>query len=148
MQVAFREMEASDLDKVVYVEEQSFTLPWKKEMFQEDLNNPYADYLVIEHEGEIIGYCGTWVVFEDAQITNIAVLPSFRGKKLGEQLLKTVIDRLKQKNVSILSLEVRVSNKVAQNLYRKLGFQEGGIRKGYYKDNHEDAVVMWVKIDE
>lgn len=148
MVASFREMVASDIDAVVQIEEACFSSPWKRTMFEEDLNNPYATYLVMEDEGTIIGYVGTWIVFEDAQITNIAVLPMYRGQGLGETLLKQLLQCLRERHVKVVSLEVRVSNKIAQNLYRKIGFQNGGIRKGYYQDNHEDALVMWVNIDE
>lgn len=87
-----------------------------------------------------------WVVLDESQITNVAVLPEGRGKGIGEALMREAIAYAKSLNVVVMSLEVRVTNEVAQNLYRKLGFQEGGIRKGYYTDNQEDALVMWVNL--
>lgn len=83
---------------------------------------------------------------DEAQVTNIAVLPGYRGNKVGETLLKQAIGMAKEYGAGKISLEVRVSNHVAQSLYTKLGFQPGGIRKRYYTDNGEDALVMWVNL--
>ena len=110
------------------------------------LNNRFATYFVAEDGDKIIGYCGVWVILDEAHITNIGVLPDYRGYKIGEAILRKVMLFAKLKSAIQMSLEVRVSNEIAQNLYRKLGFQNGGIRKGYYTDNYEDALVMWVKL--
>ena len=87
-----------------------------------------------------------WIVLDDSQITNVAVLPEGRGKGIGEELMRHAMQFSKDLDVVVMSLEVRVSNVVAKNLYHKLGFQDGGIRKGYYTDNQEDALVMWVNL--
>lgn len=146
-QIVLREMELKDVDQVHNVEEISFATPWSKEAFINELEqNKYATYIVLEVEGVIVGYCGVWLVIDEAHITNIAILPEFRGKKLGEFLFKHVVDFAKKNGATLLSLEVRVSNIVAQKLYRKFGLVPGGIRKNYYVDNQEDAVVMWVNL--
>lgn len=143
----FREMREEDIDQILIVEQESFTLPWSREAFYNELHhNQYAVYIVLEEEGKIIGYGGVWIVLDEAHITNIAVLPEYRGKKLGEALLKKVLDMAKEKGAETATLEVRVSNTPARSLYRKMGFQEGGIRKKYYTDNQEDGIVMWVKL--
>lgn len=145
--MTFRLMRTEDIDQVLIVERQSFTLPWSREAFYNELNyNQYAKYLVIEDEGKIAGYCGTWIVIDEAHITNIAILPEYRGLKLGEELLRMMIEIALSMGVIRMTLEVRVSNMVAQSLYKKLGFQTGGIRKNYYTDNQEDAYVMWVNL--
>ncbi|MDO0878832.1 ribosomal protein S18-alanine N-acetyltransferase [Anoxybacillus gonensis] len=147
MNVSFRFMTLQDLDRIVEIEQLSFTLPWSRSSFyQELINNRYARYIVMEHDGQIIGYCGMWLVMDEAHITNIAVLPEFRGKKLGEALMKQAMALAREEGAQTMTLEVRVSNTVAQSLYRKLGFLNGGIRKRYYSDNQEDALVMWVKL--
>jgi ribosomal-protein-alanine N-acetyltransferase len=129
------------------VEHESFTVPWSKEAFYNELTkNEFAIYIVLEVEERVVGYCGVWIVIDEAHITNIAILPEFRGKKLGEALMKKVLEIVKMRGARSVTLEVRVSNIVAQSLYRKFGFQAGGIRKGYYSDNYEDALVMWVNI--
>jgi len=140
-------MTESDLQMILEVEQKSFTTPWSYEAFYNELyNNQFAHYLVVEADGKVIGYCGLWVILDEAHITNIAILPEYRGKRLGEALLKMVMQYAVEHGAETLTLEVRVSNIVAQNLYRKLGFQDGGIRKSYYTDNYEDALVMWVKM--
>ncbi|MFJ7978468.1 ribosomal protein S18-alanine N-acetyltransferase [Peribacillus sp. JNUCC 23] len=145
--MTFRLMRTEDIDQVLVVERQSFTLPWSREAFYNELNhNQYAKYLVIEDEGTIAGYCGAWIVIDEAHITNIAILPDYRGLKLGEELLRKMIEVALSMGVIRMTLEVRVSNMVAQSLYKKLGFQTGGIRKNYYTDNQEDAYVMWVNL--
>ncbi|EPZ38636.1 ribosomal protein S18-alanine N-acetyltransferase [Anoxybacillus ayderensis] len=147
MDVSFRFMTLQDLDRIVEIEQLSFTLPWSRSSFYQELtNNRYARYIVMEHDGQIIGYCGMWLVMDEAHITNIAVLPEFRGKKLGEALMKQAMALAREEGAQTMTLEVRVSNTVAQSLYRKLGFLNGGIRKRYYSDNQEDALVMWVKL--
>ncbi|MDT8862397.1 ribosomal protein S18-alanine N-acetyltransferase [Alkalihalobacillus sp. MEB130] len=144
-----RFMTVDDLDVVLEVERDSFTTPWDPSIFLNELTtNQFANYLVYEVNGDIIGYCGLWIVMDEAQVTNVAIRSTYRGQGHGERLLRYVISFLKQMGVLKLSLEVRVSNYVAQNLYRKIGFVEGGIRKNYYADNLEDALVMWVKLDD
>lgn len=140
-------MNLMDLDDIMEVERLSFTLPWSREAFYRELtDNPYAYYIVADIDGKAIGYGGVWIVVDEAHITNIAVRPEYRGKKIGETLLKQLQNLAREKGAKTMTLEVRVSNHVAQNLYRKLGFKNGGIRKGYYTDNFEDALVMWVNL--
>nr|WP_272495876.1 ribosomal protein S18-alanine N-acetyltransferase [Bacillus pinisoli] len=142
-------MTVADIDQILIIEHLSFTVPWSREAFYNELtNNPYASYVVMLEQNNVIGYCGLWVVLEEAHVTNIAVLPEYRGRKLGEALLNQAMELVKALGAQRLSLEVRVTNVVAQSLYRKLGFQDGGIRKNYYTDNGEDALVMWVNIYE
>ncbi|NWO14868.1 MULTISPECIES: ribosomal protein S18-alanine N-acetyltransferase [Virgibacillus] len=148
-EVNIRKMRVADIDAVMYVEKESFATAWSEEIFKQELvENPYGHYFIIECNGEIVGYVGIWIVFDDAQITNIAILPSQRGRKLGEQLFRHVFKYALIYGVRRLSLEVRKSNIVAQKLYRKFGLVAGGIRKQYYTDNQEDAIVMWVNINE
>ncbi|MFD2628649.1 ribosomal protein S18-alanine N-acetyltransferase [Oceanobacillus kapialis] len=145
--ITIRNMEVMDVDQVMEVEKASFATPWTTDIFyQEIVDNQYAHYYVIEWNGKIAGYAGTWVVLEDAQVTNIAIMPELRGKKLGEKLFQYMLYQVKLNGARRLSLEVRESNLPAQRLYRKFGLVPGGIRKNYYTDNQEDAIVMWVNI--
>lgn len=146
--VRYRRMTIDDVQDVYKIELASFPTPWTLDSFYYEMTeNQYADYLVAEDEtGEIIGFCGIWLVIDAAQITNVAVVQSVRGQGIGETLMREAMRVAKEANMDIMSLEVRVTNTVAQNLYRKLGFQDGGLRKGYYTDNHEDALVMWVNL--
>lgn len=146
-EILLRDAVLDDIEGLLNVEKQAFTLPWTREAFFHELtNNQYAVYTVLEYQQQIIGYCGAWIIIDEAHITNIAVLPAYQGKKLGEALLAKMMQTAKEMGAFIMSLEVRVSNQVAQSLYQKLGFQKGGIRKHYYSDNHEDAQVMWVTL--
>ena len=91
----------------------------------------------------IVGYAGLWLMSDEAHITTIAVDPNYQGHGIGELLLLGLIDRAKQIGARWLTLEVRVGNHVAQALYRKYTFKEMGVRRRYYSDNGEDALVMW-----
>ncbi|MEO2077139.1 MAG: ribosomal protein S18-alanine N-acetyltransferase [Bacillus sp. (in: firmicutes)] len=143
----FRYMRDEDIDQVLEVEHASFTTPWSREAFYNELhNNKFAVYIVLEDDNRIIGYCGTWVVIDEAHVTNVAIMPGYRGKKLGEALMTKLMSVAREMGARSMTLEVRVTNHIAQSLYRKLGFQNGGIRKNYYSDNQEDALVMWVNL--
>lgn len=146
-QITLRKMVEEDIDQILIIENESFATPWSRESFENELTkNRFALYLVLEDEEVICGYCGVWIIVDEAHVTNIALLPNYRGKKLGETLLTEIMKIAKEKGAKTMTLEVRVSNHVAQSLYRKLGFQDGGIRKNYYTDNQEDALVMWVNL--
>ncbi|OLS37322.1 ribosomal protein S18-alanine N-acetyltransferase [Bacillus sp. MRMR6] len=143
----FRYMKEEDIDQILEVEHASFTTPWSREAFYNEIyHNKFAIYIVLEEDEKIIGYCGAWIVIDEAHVTNVAILPSYRGKKLGDALLRKMISIAKEMGARSMTLEVRLTNHVAQSLYRKLGFQDGGIRKNYYSDNQEDALVMWVNL--
>jgi [ribosomal protein S18]-alanine N-acetyltransferase len=143
----FRNMREEDIDQILEVEHASFTTPWSREAFYNELhNNRFAVYIVLEENNKILGYCGAWIVIDEAHVTNVAILPEFRGRKLGEAILRKMMSVAREMGAKSMTLEVRVSNHVAQSLYRKLGFQNGGIRKNYYSDNQEDGLVMWVKL--
>jgi ribosomal-protein-alanine N-acetyltransferase len=122
-------------------------MPWSREAFSNELNNnKFAVYIVLEINKKVAGYCGVWVIVDEAHVTNVAILPEYRGRKLGEALMCKLVDVVKKMGARTMTLEVRVTNYIAQSLYRKFGFQNGGIRKNYYTDNQEDALVMWVKL--
>lgn len=142
-----RKMQKDDIEEVYQIECLSFSAPWTKESLYYELEqNLFAKYVVVELDEQVIGYCGLWVIMDDAQITNIAVHPDFRGRKIGDALLRFAMQLSREMKAKRLSLEVRVSNHIAQSLYKKLGFEPGGIRKNYYTDNQEDALVMWVNL--
>jgi ribosomal-protein-alanine N-acetyltransferase len=91
----------------------------------------------------IVGFAGMWLLYDEAHITTIGVEPAHRGRSLGELLLVALIDEARRRGANWLTLEVRVSNEAAQNLYRKYGFSVQGTRRRYYSDNNEDAHIMW-----
>jgi len=144
-----RKMTIEDVPKVHEIELATFPSPWTLDSFYYEMEqNQFSHYLVAEVDGEIIGFCGLWLVIDAAQITNVAILEKMRGRKIGQALMLEAMRIAKESGMEVMSLEVRVSNEVAQNLYRKLKFKDGGIRKGYYADNNEDALVMWVNLNE
>mgnify|MGYP005609636131 FL=1 len=146
--VHYRKMTPDDVEAVYAIELATFPSPWTLDSFHYEMQeNQFAHYTVaVNDAGKIMGFCGMWIVIDSAQITNVAVLPEARGLGIGEALMRESMKVAKEGGADIMSLEVRVTNTVAQNLYRKLEFQDGGIRKGYYTDNGEDALVMWVKL--
>ena len=147
--ITYRKMTPDDVEAVYAIELATFPTPWTLDSFHYEMReNQYAQYLVAEDKTGIVGFCGMWLVIDAAQITNVAVVDRMRGQKIGEALMREAMHIAREANMDVMSLEVRVTNVVAQNLYRKLGFQDGGIRKGYYTDNGEDALVMWVNLNE
>lgn len=141
-------MTSDDVESVYAIELATFPTPWTLDSFYYEVHeNQYAYYLIAVDEDEsIIGFCGMWMVIDAAQITNVAVIDAARGRGIGEALMREAMRIAREHSMDVMSLEVRVTNNVAQNLYRKLAFQDGGIRKGYYTDNGEDALVMWVNL--
>lgn len=145
--LTFRPMTLEDIPAVMVIEHDAFTLPWTEEAFRNELtHNHFARYMMMEWNGEPVGYAGMWTVIDEAHVTNIAVLSPFRGRKWGERLLLELMKTASQLGMKRMTLEVRVSNRVAQNLYMKMGFEPAGLRKGYYSDNQEDAMIMWAEL--
>lgn len=146
---SFRKMKIEDIPNVMVIEHEAFTLPWTETAFQNELtNNLFAHYMVMEYEGKPIGYAGMWTIVDEAHVTNIAILEAFRGRKLGDRLLDHLMKIATIKGMIRMTLEVRVSNIVARSLYEKKGFESAGIRKGYYSDNNEDAMIMWADLPQ
>lgn len=142
-----RAMTLDDIPAILAIEEVSFPVPWTEQSFISELKDNYlARYYCLEIEKDVIGYMGLWIVMGEAHITNIAIWPGCRGKGWGEYLLKSVMNEMFAAGVLRITLEVRVSNTTAQNLYTKLGFKPAGLRKKYYSDNQEDAVIMWASL--
>ncbi|MDK2992536.1 MAG: [ribosomal protein S18]-alanine N-acetyltransferase [Clostridiales bacterium] len=142
--VQVTEMRLSDLDDVEEIERLCFPTPWSKEAFRtEIMRNFCARYAVARLNGRVVGYIGMWLVIDEAHITNVAVHPDYRHRGIGEKLMRYMMKMAVDIGISRMTLEVRKSNIVAQKLYKKLGFEESGIRKGYYLSNNEDAIIMW-----
>ncbi|MFZ7133635.1 MAG: ribosomal protein S18-alanine N-acetyltransferase [Eubacteriales bacterium] len=136
-------MNRKHLDAIMEIEEQSFSIRWTRNMFLEELNNPLAHYFVVKHIFRIIGYAGMWFIHDEAHITNIAIHPFYQGKGYGEKILQFLIEYARSIRIQKMTLEVRMSNTKAISLYKKQGFIESGVRKAYYSDNKEDAIIMW-----
>ena len=145
--IKIKPMQKSDIDNIVAIEEKAYgNHHWSKESFLSELSNELAHYFsVFNEKDELIAYCGCWQILEEAHITNIAVSPEYRRNHIGEALLKTIIDDCYKNMVKFITLEVRVGNIAAIELYKKYGFKSLGTRKGYYQDNNEDALIMWTE---
>lgn len=145
--VHFRPMQMDDIPAICQIEQESFPTPWTAGAFQNELtNNQFARYLVVEVENEVAGYGGMWLIMEEAHVTNIAIREKYRGRKLGELLLREMQRTASFYGIVRMTLEVRPSNTIAQRLYEKMGFQSVGVRRGYYTDNKEDALIMWADL--
>lgn len=143
--VEITEMTLRDLDLVMEIERELFSSQWPRSIFRSELTeNPYAYYYVIKLNEKIVGYAGIWLMREGAQVTNIAISSKYQGKSLGKKLFSYIFQRAISEGCESLSLEVRKSNEIAQKMYRQFGLVPAGIRKEYYTDNREDALVMWV----
>lgn len=137
-------MRVEDIGDVLRVEAQCFSTIWPRNAFQNELTeNKLAHYFVGRAEDAIIAYGGLWVILEDAHITTVAVDPAFQGGGHGERMLIKLLDEAIERGASWVTLEVRESNRTAQNLYKKYGFTVVNTRRGYYSDNDENALVMW-----
>lgn len=138
-----RRMTLNDIDTVASIEEATFPTPWSRDSFRQELErNVAARYLVAEKDGRVIGYAGAWIILDESHITNIAIEESCRGHGYGRALTAALMQYLSNLGASYATLEVRRSNLRAQNLYQSLGFVQLGVRKRYYEDNREDALLM------
>jgi ribosomal-protein-alanine N-acetyltransferase len=154
-------MRVRDVKEVISIENRTFSLPWSNRAYSYELQyNAFSYYFVVRQEGAakrpallsrlhsslapspIVGYGGFWLMGDEAHISTLAVKPGWRGRGLGELLLVAILDRAMELEATTATLEVRVSNLVAQNLYRKYGFQKVGVRHRYYSNNGEDALIM------
>lgn len=149
MSLDIRRMREEDLDLVLEVEQASFASPWSRESLRYEMtSNTFATYLVITVDERVVGYVGIWHILDEGHITNVAIHPGYRRLGLASDLLKALITLMHQKGCRRITLEVRESNISAQKLYFSLGFEPFGVRKGYYSDNGEDAVIMWLEIEK
>ena len=146
--VTLREMELDDLDYIMAIEKDAFTTPWSRNAFKTEITeNLLAKYIVAEVDGRVVGYGGIWLILDEGHITNIAVSKDSRGLGIGNYLVMGLIDFCKKSKIYNMTLEVRESNIIAQNLYKKYGFLDCGIRPNYYSDDHENAMIMWKTIE-
>ena len=139
-----RRMTAADVPQVHAIEVATFASPWSAQSLLDEMErNTFARYLVAEEpDGSIIGYAGVWAIFEEGHITNIAVEASHRRQGIGRALLAALMQYAANLGVQYLTLEVRRGNLAAQELYKSFGFVKLSVRKNYYEDNGEDALLM------
>ena len=133
----------SHIDQMVMIEQECFSVPWSREALMEELDNPCAHYVVCnDKEGNVVGYIGSRIVLDEADITNVAVRPQYRRRGIGLKLVTIMLGLMKHMGVASVLLEVRESNLPAQNCYAQAGFTVVGRRKNYYELPKEDALLM------
>ena len=141
--IRVRIAKSSDLDDIYELDVQTFAMPWSKEALSYDiLENDNAFVIVAEYEGEFAGYADIWTVLDEADLNSIAVRVDFRRKGIGDAIMLAMTEMLSANGVATINLEMRVSHMPAIKLYKKYGFNECGVRPGYYLDNGEDALIM------
>ena len=138
----FVTLEKTHIPKILEIEQVTHTAPWSQRSFENELEHKYGIFLVGLVDGEVIGYGGVWILVDEAHITNIVVKSDLRGQGIGNRLMIELLTRARSKGAVCATLEVRASNAAAIHLYEKLGFVQATLRKQYYPDNKEDAVVM------
>ena len=165
MSYTIRRMREEDIPQVVEIEKIAFSRPWTKSIFKAVLLLPYAAYYVAVEDGEtgadavntvltgqesaefvpgkIVGVCGVKKIFEEGDISNVAVHPDYRGRGISRKMLEVLMREACEDGVQAFTLEVRAGNEIAVNLYESLGFCTEGIRPRFYEDPVEDSLIMW-----
>jgi ribosomal-protein-alanine N-acetyltransferase len=145
-------MKRRHVRSVVAIEDRIFTRPWSAALYYSELAQPSTRrYFVAVADGEVIGYIGCMLVVGEGHITTVGVAPEWHRRSIGTRLMLHLVRDVRAQGATALTLEVRVTNTGAQELYRRFGFAPAGIRKNYYADVNEDAIVMWahdVETDE
>ncbi|WP_294180075.1 ribosomal protein S18-alanine N-acetyltransferase [uncultured Clostridium sp.] len=137
-------LKAKYIDGIIAINNMCFSTPWSRESLEKEIeDNIIAKYVVAKKCDILMGYAGMWHILDEGHITNIAVHPEYRGIGVGSLLLDALIEICRIESINSMTLEVRKSNIIAQNLYKKYGFIEEGIRRFYYANNKEDAIIMW-----
>ena len=142
-QMFFFPLLPAHIDQMEQIEIECFSVPWSREALEEELENPYAHYVVCtDGAGNVLGYIGSRIVLDSADITNVAVRPVYRRRGIARQLVGRMLEQMAEKGVTGVLLEVRESNLPAQNCYAQAGFTVVGRRKNYYELPKEDALLM------
>jgi len=136
------EVKLHDLDEIVAIENMSFPTPWPRHVFDLELKSSRSFKRVSRVNGSVVGYLVAWKIYDEVHILNVAVHPDYRRRGIGQSLLDYCINFFSSKGVRSAILEVRNMNGDARRLYEKMGFRSVGVRRGYYTDTGEDAIVM------
>lgn len=132
-----------DAKEIFAIEMECFSVPWSLDSIETELlNEDKKLYYVVEDANGVVGYAGAWLVYDEGQITNIAIRPSARRQGFGAKLTSALIEECFKRGMPEIFLEVRISNLSALSLYRQLGFTVKGMRKNYYSEPKEDAYIM------
>ncbi len=141
--VSFHDLAVAHLDDVLRIERLSFKTPWSKFAFIHEIQFERSVFRVLKVGRRIAGYGGFWLVMDEAHISNIAIHPEYRRRGLGKRLLVHLLEEAVARGASAATLEVRESNLAARKMYEGFGFRVVAVRKHYYSDENEDALVMW-----
>ena len=138
-----------DVEPVLEVEALSFANPWTRQMYLREMDNPRVSYIYVlrirggTDEGVVAGFCSFWLLSDELHINNLAIKPDYRGHGMGAALLQHAMDTAARLGARRATLEVRRSNHAARQIYERLGFEIGGVRRNYYTDPIEDALILW-----
>ena len=135
-------MNKDHVSQIAQLEAQCFSDPWSEKSVASELENPLSLWLVAEENGQVCGYVGSQTVLDESDMMNVAVDPRFRRRGIARALIETLIAELSKMGSRCLRLEVRVSNENARALYARMGFQQLGLRKNYYHNPKEDALIL------
>jgi [ribosomal protein S18]-alanine N-acetyltransferase len=143
MSVMIRKMTLDDIEQVIAIDRLSFSLPWPERSFRFELtDNPASRCWVAEVNGKLVGMIVVWLIVDEVHVATIATHPDFRRQGIAKKLLSHALRQLSSEGAQSSFLEVRASNLAAQEMYRKFGYGESGVRRRYYRDNDEDAILM------
>ncbi len=140
-------LDKSYVSKLADLESKCFSKPWTHNMFLGDLSSEYTCYFGAFDSDTLVGYAGMWMTVDEGQITNVAVHPDYRRKGIAQKLVNKLMEICKENKLVSITLEVRESNYNAIKLYDKMGFSRVGLRKNYYKNPTENALLMTERIE-
>jgi len=140
----FEPLQESQIPAILAIEARTNSAPWSERSFRNELDHNRGIFLVAILKGEVVGYGGVWLVIDEAHITTVAVAAEHQRQGIGERLMVNLLQEAKERGMLCSTLEVRAGNEPAIKLYEKLGYGISARRKGYYPDNREDAIVMWM----
>lgn len=138
----FREMLVEDLDQVMEIEEDLFSVPWTREGFLTYLMKKDTMFFVVEEKEKILGFCSMMTVLDEGDILNVAVRRDRQKEGIGQFLVASILRMADMQGIRLVHLEVREGNGAARRLYERLGFKEDGLRRNYYENPVENAVLM------
>ncbi|NLD18927.1 MAG: ribosomal protein S18-alanine N-acetyltransferase [Clostridiales bacterium] len=142
--IIVRQANEKDVEPIYEIERLCFPDPWSRDSLRYELEeNPRAFYIAAEIDEKVVGYAGLWWIEDEGHITNVAVRPGFRNRRIATGIISVLIEFTVSKGIKHHTLEVRSSNEAAIGLYEKHGFKVEGVRKKYYLNNGEDALIMW-----
>lgn len=140
----FEPFTENHLEAVLKIEARTHGAPWSEASFRNEIDSPQSIFIVAILNGEVVGYGGTWILVDESHITNVVVNEDLRGQGIGRRLMNEILKLSKERGAVCSTLEVRAGNAAAIHLYESMGYVNSGVRKGYYPNNREDAIVMWL----